>query len=73
MEGSYSVVHGAEREGSEPGRTEVQIETVAGRNLLPAVVGRPPCGQRTAAQLWAPEGGEDELQFCGSGFKARAG
>lgn len=29
--------------------------------------------QRTVAQLWLPEGGEDGLQFFGSEVKARAG
>lgn len=63
-------VRGAEYEGSEPGRPEVQGDEQApscGRG------GLSPCERRTMAPLWFLEGGEGGLPFGGSEVKAGAG
>ncbi|VTJ78373.1 Hypothetical predicted protein, partial [Marmota monax] len=51
--------------GASLGALKFKLTAVADRKRPPDAAVRPP------AQLWAPEGGEDGLQFCDSGVTAK--
>lgn len=58
--------------GESVGALKFKLTAVTGRNRPSAAAVWSRSEQRTIAQLWFPEGGEDRLQF-GSEVKARAG
>lgn len=58
VRGTYSVVNGAEHEGSRLLFTEVQVDS-GGEQRRPVL----PTPQRPTAQLLGPERGQDQLQL----------